>query len=199
MKKELLYVFALVCGVSAAIYFLQSPSLVTNIFLDGFYLVLIPVSIVLALGLKRENIGVSLKEWRKILLYSISLVLIALPIMYFGKNLPGFMEYYPRFAAQSSGEFIFHELLLLPSFLFLEFFYRGFSLFMLRKYSSDSTAIVLHAIPYALVHIGKPGLEVPYSFVAGIVFAYVCLKSKSFMPAFLTHYSTSVIFDFLCW
>ncbi|MBN1785495.1 MAG: CPBP family intramembrane metalloprotease, partial [Candidatus Methanofastidiosa archaeon] len=77
-----------------------------------------------------------------------------------------------------------------------EFFYRGFMLFGLDRLGKG--AILVQAIPYAYVHLGKPMLEVYYSFFAGIVFGYIDWESKSILPSFLLHWTTSIIFDSLC-
>ena len=49
-----------------------------------------------------------------------------------------------------------------------EFLFRGYLLFSLKEELGKAPALVLHAIPYALVHLGKPTLEVPYSFFMGL-------------------------------
>jgi membrane protease YdiL (CAAX protease family) len=78
-----------------------------------------------------------------------------------------------------------------------EFFYRGF-LMMGTKESIGRWSILLQAIPYAYVHLGKPMLEVYYSFFAGIAFGYVDYESRSIFPSFFLHWTTSIIFDILC-
>ena len=75
----------------------------------------------------------------------------------------------------------------------LELFFRGFLLFGLsRKFGKWS--IVMQDIPYALLHIGKPILEVPYSAVVGIILGSINYRSKSFLPSFLLHAIGSEMF-----
>ena len=76
-------------------------------------------------------------------------------------------------------------------------FYRGILLFPLAK-KNEWLGILAQNIPYTLIHIGKPPLEVPYSFIAGIIFAKMDLKSESFLPGFFLHWIGSAIFDVLC-
>ncbi|MFH1424070.1 MAG: CPBP family intramembrane glutamic endopeptidase [archaeon] len=197
-KLKAVLLFAAVCLLSAAFYFLTPATPAGRIGSQGFFLLIIPIFIAYKLGLKGKDIGLSFKHKRRIILYSIGLILLATPIMLYACQLPVFQMYYPRFAALTISDFVIGEMLVFPLFLFQEFFFRGFALFQLKKYVGDY-AIVLSAIPYTLVHIGKPMPEVYFSFFAALVFGYVCLKSKSFLPAFIPHYVSSVIFDVLCW
>ncbi|MEE8402731.1 MAG: CPBP family intramembrane glutamic endopeptidase, partial [Candidatus Hydrothermarchaeaceae archaeon] len=70
-------------------------------------------------------------------------------------------------------------------------------LFSLDKAVGRAPAILLHAIPYMLVHIGKPPLEVPYSFFAGLLFGYLALKTRSILPSFLVHFLGSAGFELM--
>lgn len=201
MKSKTAFIALLVfiCAIPTVSYFTSVSFLESNIALHSTFYFLIPVSFALAFKLKPQHIGLSIKAPRRILAYSVLLILLSLPIMLYASTLPEFRLYYPRFLATSLSTFAYSELLLLVSFAVFEFFFRGFALFQLRGFVGDWGAILLHNIPYTLVHLGKPGLEIPYSFFAGLVFGYVAIKSKSFLPAFISHYSTSLIFDFLTW
>ena len=198
-KAALIALLVFISIIPALTYFTSTPSLESNVALHGVFYFLIPLSFALAFRLKPQQIGLSLDEPRKIVLYSALLITISIPVMLYASTLPEFQAYYPRFSAPSLGAFAYYEFLLILSFAAFEFFFRGFALFQLRGFVGDWGAIIIHNIPYTLVHIGKPGLEVPYSFLAGLVFGYVAIRSKSFLPAFISHYSTSLIFDFLNW
>jgi membrane protease YdiL (CAAX protease family) len=76
-----------------------------------------------------------------------------------------------------------------------EFFYRGFFLFPFEKFGKFS--ILPQLIPYVLVHLGKPTLEIYASIPAGIAFGYMAYKTKSVLPSFLAHWIIAVIFDIL--
>ena len=191
-------VFAFLCAVSAAVYFFGPSEIVPRLAVNVPLMLVLPLVVAIHFRMKKEEFGASLKEWRKIILYTCILFLVAIPGMLYAAALPEFQQYYPRFFAVDPGAFLGFELMLLPLFLSLEFLYRGFALFQMKKFVGNY-AILLQAIPYALIHLGKPLPELFYSFFAGIVFAYVCIKAKSFLPAFGAHYSTSAIFDLLTW
>ena len=161
-------------------------------------LFLIPYSLVLSRGESLRHYGFSLKYRREILLYTLLLLLLAVPGMLYASTLESFNNFYPIFKAAGMAEFIRFEVLLFPSFFLVEFFYRGVVLFSLKKYAG-TWCILLQAIPYFLIHIHTPSLELVYSLFAGIFFGYVALKTESIMPTVAAHYITSVLFDFLVW
>jgi len=195
--KKPAVLFAFILLISGIIYFFDPAGISANALFQTTFLLLIPLSIALGFGLKFKDVGLAFNK--KVLFYSALLILIAIPGMIYGAQLSVFQNYYPRFYAGSSLMFVLSEIALIPYFFSFEFFYRGFSLFLLKKHVGIYWAILLHNIPYFLVHVGKPGLELYYSFFAGLVFAYVSIKAKSFLPAFAGHYITSAIFDYLCW
>jgi len=183
---------------------------VTSLFdwllLNSIFFSLIPLITIWALKEKPINLGLSMEGWKTSLSYTMILVLLATPFMFYGSKLPQFMAYYPIWGPARTS--IQNLVLLETGMLFLmfntEFFFRGFLLFSLRDYltsidikKAEWTAIIIHAIPYAVVHIGKPGLEVPYSFFVGIVFGYLALKTRSILTPLAAHWSSSVIFDLM--
>ena len=77
-----------------------------------------------------------------------------------------------------------------------EFFFRGYLLFGLLR-SIGWAAVIVQAIAFGLLHLGKPTSEVAASFGAGIVLGILALNAKSFAPCFLLHWASSVAFDLL--
>lgn len=77
-----------------------------------------------------------------------------------------------------------------------EFFFRGYLLFGLAK-TIKWPAVIVQAIPFALLHLGKPASEVIMSFPAGIILGILALRAKSFVPAFALHWAASIAFDIL--
>ncbi len=157
---------------------------------------------VLALGLLKiplTGVGLTSRNWKTSLRYAGIMVVLAFPIMVYGSGLPEFKSYYPVW--QPARENLYYLPLLWGAMLILmfvlEFFFRGFLLFRLERVFGRVPAIVIQAIPYTLIHIGKPGLEVPYSFFVGLVFGYAALKTRSMLPGFFAHWSSAVIFDLL--
>lgn len=119
--------------------------------------------------------------------------------MVVGAQLPSFQEYYPWWppAAENLTTFVYFEALVGIRMLATEAVYRGILLFSLAKIMPPRRANVVHAFIYMLAHIGKPFLEVPYSFAAGFVFGEVDQKTKSILPSFFMHYASSILFDAL--
>ncbi len=193
-----LLIFVFISVISFLLWKFSSEQVFSNIAFQGVILFLIPVS--LFFNLKFSEIGFSLERKKEILLYSAALILISLPIIFYAARLPEFQNFYPQFFAPTFPIFLKFELLALPGFFFLEFFYRGFALQLFKKYlKNDYLAILLQNIPYFFIHYGKPGAELYYSFFAGIILGYVCLRAKSFLPGFFSHYSGAFIFDYLNW
>ena len=195
-KLNFLILYTGIFLIAAMQYFTMFFNLISKLVFQFTILFLIPYSIAFAFGIKITDLGLSISLWKKIIFYSVVLILLAVPGMIYAARMPVFQYYYPIFRATNLSSFVYFELLLLPSFLLLEIFYRGFALFSLKKFTGN-WAILLQSVPYFLIHIGKPTPELFYSFLVGIVFAYFSIRAKSFMPAFLGHYTTSVIFDIL--
>jgi len=160
-----------------------------------FYIVL-PLLLAHIMGFKREELGF---KWgnKEGYMWALAFFLLTLPSSFYAAHLPSFKDYYPIFSYSSWADFILKELLVGVGMFAHEAFYRGILLFPLAK-KNKWLAILAQNIPYTLVHIGKPPLEVPFAFIAGIVFAEMDLRSESFLPSFLLHWLGSVVFDILC-
>lgn len=165
-------------------------------FYDGLFYVLIPLTVAYLLGFKPKELGFKIGK-RDGYIWALALFLLSLPISVYASQLESFKAYYPIFAYSSWEDFLLKELLIGVIMFAHEAFYRGILLFSLAR-KNELAAILAQNIPYTLVHIGKPPLEIPYSFIAGIVFAKIDLKSGSFLPSFLLHWAGAVVFDVLC-
>jgi membrane protease YdiL (CAAX protease family) len=66
-----------------------------------------------------------------------------------------------------------------------EVFFRGFILRGLRSKTGHWPAILLSSGVFAVFHI-DPGLYVP-TFLLGVAFAWVSLKTRSLWPTIMTH------------
>jgi CAAX protease family protein len=76
-----------------------------------------------------------------------------------------------------------------------EWFFRGFLLFGLWR-GFGAWAILLQAIPFGLLHWGKPPAEFAGSFIAGIALALLALRARSFLPCFALHWAVATTMDF---
>ncbi len=78
--------------------------------------------------------------------------------------------------------------------LALEFFFRGFMLWGIWR-SIGSKAIVFAAVPYCMIHFGKPIEEVVVSFFAGIVLGALSIRSGSILPGAILHVAFALTMD----
>ena len=163
----------------------------------GFFYIAIPILLLYLFKKNPREYGLTLKNYRKSLRYFSLILILSLPIMIYGSRLEEFQRYYPLFYSNSLFSFLKNEFFIGIVMLATEFFFRGFMMFELRK-KIGWYAIIVQTIPYGILHIGKPPLEVYYSFAAGIVLGYMDYKTESILPSFLSHYIPSIIFDILC-
>ena len=142
------------------------------------------IPLLLIFILFRENpkkYGFSLGDWRLGLTYTALGILFMAPIIYYlGSGNASMRVYY---GGLLSG---------LPWTTFLdligwEFFFRGLILFAyMRRFGHD--ALWLQAVPFALAHIGKPGVETLSTIFGGFAFGWVAYRTKSFVWPFLIHW-----------
>jgi membrane protease YdiL (CAAX protease family) len=76
-----------------------------------------------------------------------------------------------------------------------EFLFRGYMLFGLEK-SIGKSAIFVQAIPFVLLHFGKPFLEMLACIPGGFVLGYVSYRTRSFLPCFIIHFGIYVMMFF---
>jgi uncharacterized protein len=151
-------------------------------FLDRtlLYLVLPLLMILLAFHERPRDYGFTFGEWKTgLILTAIGIILIAPVLWLVGRN-PGMQSYYkPQLAGLPWNTF---------SDLFgWEFFFRGFILFAyVRKFGPEG--LWLQAVPFALAHIGKPGLETFSTIFGGFAFGWIAYRARSFVYPFLLHW-----------
>jgi len=79
---------------------------------------------------------------------------------------------------------------------FWEFFFRGYLLFGLAR-TIRWPAVIVQAVPFALLHWHKVPIEFAVSLPAGIILGILALRARSFLPCFAIHWAASVVFDVL--
>ena len=142
------------------------------------------IPLLITILLFRENpreYGFTFGNWKLGLTYTLIGILFMAPVIYFlGHGDPSMKKYYERFLTG------------LPWTTFLdlfgwEFFFRGWILFAYtRKFGPD--ALWLHAVPFALAHLGKPEVETLSTIFGGFAFGWVAWRTKSFVWPFLIHW-----------
>ena len=145
------------------------------------YLV-IPLLIILVFF--RENpkeYGFSLGDWKAGLTITALGVLLMAPVIYYlGSGDPSMQKYYEPYTKG------------LPWTTFLdligwEFLFRGWILFgYARKFGPE--ALWIQAVPFALMHNGKPEVETLSTIFGGFAFGWVAYRTKSFVWPFLIHW-----------
>ena len=123
---------------------------------------------------------------------------IVLPTMLVVSRQPDFGAYYPfyRDSSRSWYDFLLWEGMYFTQFFGLEMFFRGFFLGALRR-SFGSGAIFAMAVPYCMIHYGKPFLEANGAIVAGIALGSLSMKTKSIYQGFLVHITVAGLMDWL--
>ena len=118
--------------------------------------------------------------------------------MFVVSSAPDFATYYPFYknATRSWFDFLVWEAMYFAQFFALELFFRGFWLGALRK-SFGSGAIFAMAVPYCMIHFGKPYLEAVGAIVAGIALGSLSMKTKSIYQGFLLHITIAALMDWL--
>jgi membrane protease YdiL (CAAX protease family) len=123
---------------------------------------------------------------------------VVLPAMLIVAKSPDFGTYYPFYKSSQRSwfDFLVWEAMYFGQFFALEMFFRGFWLGALRK-SFGSGAIFVMAVPYCMIHYGKPYLEAVGAIIAGIALGSLAMKTRSIYQGFLVHITVAVLMDWL--
>jgi hypothetical protein len=81
-------------------------------------------------------------------------------------------------------------------FIGLEFFFRGFMVHG-TKHRFGVYSIFVMAVPYCMIHFGKPMLETCGAIIAGIVLGFMSLKTRSIALGAAIHMSVALSMDIL--
>ena len=123
---------------------------------------------------------------------------IVLPMLLIVSRQPDFGSYYPFYkqASRSWFDFLIWECMYFAQFFALEMFFRGFWLGALRR-SFGSGAIFAMAVPYCMIHYGKPYLEANGAIIAGIALGSLSMKTRSIYQGFMVHITVALGMDWL--
>ncbi len=173
-------------------FYLAASSIVTRM--------LAPLAIILFVFKQRpRDYGYRVRGTRNLGVIYLGLLAVMLPVLYFASADPVFQQKYPLYdyAGESLGIFVAYELSYVLVFLSGESFWRGFMIFGLApRFGLYSLAIM--AIPYSMVHFGKPFPEALGAILTGLVLGYLALRHRSFWLGVALHSSIGFTMDVLC-
>ena len=123
---------------------------------------------------------------------------VVVPAMLLVASQPDFGTYYPfyKLSSRSWFDFLCWEAIYFLQFFALELFFRGWFLGALRR-NFGAGAIFAMAVPYCMIHYGKPYLEANGAIVAGIVLGSLAMRTRSIYAGFLVHITVAFSMDFL--
>jgi len=135
--------------------------------------------------------------FKHVWIYGLALLLVV-PLTYIVSTRPDFGSYYPFYKGSSRSwfDFLTWEALYFAQFFALEMFFRGFILGALRR-SFGSGAIFAMAVPYCMIHFGKPYPETIGAIIAGVFLGSLSMKTKSIYQGFLVHITIAALMDWL--
>ena len=146
------------------------------------YYAILPIFTILVILRKNPlDFGLRLGDYKLWSFYVVITVVIAIPVLYIGSLFSSVSEYYTK-----SFDFYSFFIRMVPLLLVWEFILRGFILFGLKERFKEAS-IIIQMVPFVLLHIGKPEVEMLMCIPMGLWFGYIAYRGKSFWPAFVTH------------
>ncbi|MDX1438876.1 MAG: CPBP family intramembrane glutamic endopeptidase [Rubricoccaceae bacterium] len=157
--------------------------------------------LILTVGFKRKpsEIGLGLGDWK---LASVLAILYAIPVTigtWILSNGADFQAQYPHYAGaeESWTVFLVYQFAFLFYWLGWEYLWRGFVLFGTAP-ALGIGAIVVQAMPFALLHAGKPMAEAYLSILGGLALGALVWRCKSFWIAIPIHAFQMLMLDLWC-
>lgn len=164
----------------------------------GYVLIPLPVWKLLFREDSLVDMGLRLRGFfQHIWVYGLCLAIV-LPVMLLVSTQPDFGTYYPFYkgASRSWVDFLMWEGLYWLQFFSLELFFRGWMVGALRR-TMGAGAIFAMAVPYCMIHYGKPYFEAQGAIVAGVVLGSLSMRTRSIYAGFLVHITVAVGMDLL--
>jgi membrane protease YdiL (CAAX protease family) len=157
----------------------------------GAWKLLFPKDSLLDMGLRTKGF------FSHIWIYGLCLAVVV-PAMLIVSSQPDFGTYYPfyKLSSRSWFDFLTWEAMYFLQFFALELFFRGWFLGALRR-NFGAGAVFAMAVPYCMIHYGKPYLEANGAIVAGVVLGSLAMRTRSIYAGFLVHITVAFSMDFL--
>lgn len=129
--------------------------------------------------------GFQMGDWRVGLAWTAVAILGMAVILWFIARTPAMQAYYDARAPKELLRLIYFTGVDLFGW---EFVWRGFLLFGIAQILGPGPAILIQAIPFAFMHLGKPEIETLSTIFGGIGFGFVAWQSQSFVYPWLIHW-----------
>lgn len=164
-----------------------------------FGYIVIPAAAILAMrGERLRDYYITTKGFFKHLWIYVLLFVLILPFVIWMSTTKSFQHTYPfyKLANRSSFDFWAWEGMYAVQFLALEIFFRGFMLHGLGRHIG-SKAIFVMAVPYCMIHYGKPLPETLGAIFAGIILGTLAMRTRSIWGGFAIHVGVALTMDLL--
>ncbi len=162
---------------------------------------IIPIIILLAaFRWSPAKAGIGLGDWKLASLIALLYIpLVAIGTWYLSAD-PAFRMQYPhlRQAAFDWELFLIYHALFLLYWIGWEYLWRGFVLFGTAPAIGPVLAIVVQAMPFALLHATKPPAEAFLSILGGVLLGALVWRCRSFWIAVPIHAAQMLILDLWC-
>lgn len=150
-----------------------------------FYFIIPMLVILLVFRETPADFGFQWGNWRAGLAWTAVAVVVMAIILWFVARTPAMQAYYDARAPRETLRLIY---LTAVDLFGWEFIWRGFMLFGLARILGPGPAILIQAVPFAFMHLGKPELETLSTIFGGIGFGFVAWQSQSFVYPWLIHW-----------
>ena len=111
-------------------------------------------------------------------------------------QIPSLRAYYPAFHPARAGGALFwkFQVLAFCSMIAWEYFNRGYLLFSLKP-RFGLAAVVIQTVPFVVLHLGKPPVELYWSIIVGLALGLLAYVSGSIWPAVVLHAVGALMLD----
>ncbi len=127
---------------------------------------------------------------------TIGVIFLSTLVLYLYSLNPSFKEYY---TIKHKIDLWFFAEICISFFYFFseEFYFRGFLLYKLIEKFESKYSIIISNILFALLHLGKPAIEVIFAFFYGILLSTITIKTRSIFPAVIIHFAIALILNLM--
>jgi uncharacterized protein len=149
------------------------------------YFVLSMLIILLVFRESPADYGFKLGNWKVGLAWTVGVCIVMAVILWFVARTPAMQTYYEARTPENVRRLLWLNGVELFGW---EFVWRGFMLFGLAQVLGPGPAILIQAVPFAFMHLGKPEVETLSTIFGGIGFGFIAWQSDSFVYPWLIHW-----------